>query len=212
MRIPPPLDPVRGWPAWKAAWADVRFRWVAVGSLVVLVATMAAFASFVAWVEERPGAVLADPVVERLAPADLNVPTFALIYGSLLLGIAILLPRPRALSVAMRAYVLVVWVRALVMWLAPLDPPAGIVPLLDPLVEGLGTGRGLTRDLFFSGHVATGFVVFLCCPVPIARVLLLLATVAVGFLTLKQHVHYTIDVLVAPFVAYGAYRVASRFP
>jgi hypothetical protein len=205
-----PAAPVVGRAAWRAAWADRRFRAVALVAALALVVTMAAFARFVAWVEDRPGAVLDDPVLPHVDPVSLNAPTFALIYGSIALALVVLVPRPRALVVAVAAYTLVVLVRALMMWLTPLDPPAGLIPLVDPVVERLGSGRGLTRDLFFSGHVATGSVLALATPVPWARAVLVLATVAVGALTLVQHAHYAVDVVVAPFVAFGCHRAARR--
>lgn len=196
--------------AWRGAWDDRRFRWGALATAAALGVTLAAFTRFVAWVEDRPGVVLDDPLLRRLPVLDLNLPTFALIYGSLALALVLLVPRPERLLLAVRAYVLLVLMRMLVMALTPLDPPTGIVPLADPLVEGLGTGRPLTRDLFFSGHVGTGFVLALSAPRGAARRLLGLATATVGACTLLQHVHYTVDVVAAPVFAYVAWRGAHR--
>jgi len=36
----------------------------------------------------------------------------------------------------------------------------------------------------------------------------LIGTILVGLSVILQHAHYTVDVLVAPFVAYASYRIA----
>jgi hypothetical protein len=197
-------------PAWRAAWSDRRFRVVSSATGLTLVLTLTAFSHFVVWVENRRGSLLDDPLLQHLTPRDLNLPTFALIYGSLALALFVLLPRPRHLLLAVRTYVLVVMVRMLLMWLAPRDPPLGLIPLRDPVVEWLGTGRTPTRDLFFSGHVATGFVLTLTCPLRIPRALLLLATALVGACMLMQHAHYAVDVAAAPLLAYACWTLARR--
>ena len=51
------------------------------------------------------------------------------------------------------------------MWATPLDPPPGMIVLEDPLVQLFGgASRPLTRDLFFSGHTSTMFLLFLAVP------------------------------------------------
>ena len=52
-------------------------------------------------------------------------------------------------------------VRMCAMYMLPLDPPVNMIILNDPLVEFFGTGQTLTKDLFFSGHTATLFILFL---------------------------------------------------
>ena len=97
------------------------------------------------------------------------------------------------------------------MWSLPLDPPPTAIPLSDPLVEVLGTGKLLTRDLFFSGHTSFMFLMYLVCNTKL-RPFFLLSTLLVGVCVLLQHVHYTVDVLVAPFVAYGSFRLMKEIP
>ncbi len=93
------------------------------------------------------------------------------------------------------------------MYVTPLDVPAGLVPLHDPLASLFGVGPDIRRDLFFSGHTATVFLFYLCAVDRRIRAILLGASVAVGACLLLQHVHYTIDVIAAPYFAYGCYRV-----
>lgn len=71
----------------------------------------------------------------------------------------------------------------------------------------------LTKDLFFSGHTASTFLLWLYCrgerhlgPAALAAHLL---TVGVVF---TAHLHYTIDVLGAWAITYALFRWAGRFP
>lgn len=190
---------------WRQAWADARFRRTAAATVLALPLTIAALSWFLLAVEQRPGVVLDDPVLAALTPRDASVAAFALIYGGLLLALASLLRSPRHLVRALQGYVLLLLLRMLCMWVTPLDPPRGFVPLRDPLVESFGPGRMLTRDLFFSGHASTLFLLSLSVPSRWIRAALLLATVMLAFLLLQQHAHYTVDVLVAPLAASCAY-------
>ncbi len=194
--------------AWAEAWRDPRFRLRLALTVPALVAVLALLARFLTFVEARPGAVLPDPVLALLAPRDLTWLTFSLIYLGLAFGVARLAADPRALVVALEAYVLMVLFRIAAMWVTPLEPPPGMIPLHDPLVRLFGPGKLLTKDLFFSGHTSTLFLLALAVPGRRSKALFLFCTAAVGFSVLAQHVHYTIDVLAAPFFAYASVRIA----
>ena len=196
---------------WRQAWADRGFRWRLLLTLPVLVATVSALAALVKWVEQRPGAVLADPVLALLAPRDVTWPIFTLIYAGLLLAVIRLVRTPVRLVLGVQAYVVMALLRIAVMWATPLDPPPGMIVLDDPLVQGFGgASHPLTRDLFFSGHTSTMFLLFLAVPGRAARAFFLACTASVAFLVLVQHVHYAVDVLAAPPFAYAAWRIARK--
>jgi membrane-associated phospholipid phosphatase len=196
---------------WRQAWADRGFRGRLAVTLPALLGTLAVLASFVKRVEARPGVVLPDPVLALLPARDATWIAFALIYAAILAALARLARRPRRLAQALQAYAIMAWARMAVMWVTPLDPPPGMIRLEDPMVQGLGgASEALTRDLFFSGHTSTLFLIFLAVPRGRARLLFLACSAAVGVAVLVQHVHYTVDVLAAPFFAYGAWRLAGR--
>ncbi|MDM8176234.1 phosphatase PAP2-related protein [Olivibacter sp. 47] len=62
----------------------------------------------------------------------------------------------------------------------------------------LWKGRFYYQRSFFSGHTSTMFLIFLCLPNRVDKLLALIATLLVGSMVLIQHVHYSIDVLAAP--------------
>lgn len=186
-----------------ARWAEL------VTALAALVLALAAFARFVGWVERRPGVTLPDPVLARLVPRDLTWLIFALLYASIPIAVLALSRHPRPLVRGLRAYAILVLMRMAVMAATPLDPPAGTIPLQDPLVQLLGTGQVLTRDLFFSGHTATLSLLAFTAVRPAARAFFAAAAVVVGAAVVWQAVHYTVDVLAAPVFAYAAHRLAA---
>ncbi len=194
---------------WRASWAEARFRVELALTGVALVGVMTAQAAFMAWNEVRPGAVLDDPVLELFTPRDLSIVTFAIIYASLVFGLAVLMCRPPLVLRAVQAYVVIVAVRIAMMAVTPLEPPPEIIPLRDPVVELATSGAALTRDLFFSGHTATVLLLAFAAPRRGQRALLAVAGAAVALLTVRQHAHYVVDVLVAPFVAYGCWRLCG---
>lgn len=158
-----------------------------------------------AWVERRPGVLLGDPVLAAIAPRDFTWLIFALIYAGLALGIGRLLVLPNALLAGVQAYAVLVMLRVATMMLTPLAAPAGMIALADPFAEHVvAGGPTLTKDLFFSGHTATLFLLFLSVPGRPLKALLLGFTAVVGVALLWQHVHYTIDVLAAPAFAYAS--------
>ena len=190
--------------AWREAWSDQRFRVEAVLSPVALVVVLAVMAHFLSWVERRPGVVLADPVLALIPPRDVTWLTFGLVYVGLVGTFVLLLPHPRRLMLGAQAYAVMVLFRMAVMAVTPLEAPPDTIPLRDPLVQVLGTGEVLTRDLFFSGHTATLALMTLLAPGRTSRRFFLVCTVLVAACVLRQHVHYTVDVLVAPFFAYAS--------
>jgi PAP2 superfamily C-terminal len=170
-----------------------------------LVAVLRALTAFLAHIEARSGVRLQDPLLSALRPRDCTWFIFATIYAAIAVAAGVLAQRPRALLVGLQAYILMIALRMAVMQVTALDPPIDAIPLQDPLIERLATGRLLTRDLFFSGHTATLFLLFLSVPGRVAKVLLLTCTAAVAVAVLFQHVHYTVDVLVAPCFAFASH-------
>ncbi len=201
----------RGRQAWRDALRDRTFVLELVVTFVVVIITIGAFSHFLrTYVEVRPGAVFRDPLLARFDPIDLSIPSFVLIYGALLLAVGFLLQEPRRLVLFAQAYVLLLAFRTATLYLVPLEAPPNIIPLVDPAVGMTTRGQTLTKDLFFSGHTATMFLLALSARPRWLRVLFYVSTAFVGAGVLLQHVHYSIDVAVAPFVAFAAWWIVTR--
>ncbi|MBL7714224.1 MAG: hypothetical protein JNL01_02080 [Bdellovibrionales bacterium] len=196
-------------PSVKKEFIRLRFHFLA--TILTLVLTLNLFNRFVAWVETRPGSVLQDPILAMLTPRDFTVPVFIIIYGAIPLILFVLRNNPLQLLKLFQSYIAMIWIRTLAMYALPLDPPTGMILLRDPVVEMVGdAGRMLTRDLFFSGHTATVFLFAAFMPTWKGKAALGFATAALMFMLAAQHVHYTVDLVAAPFFTYGAVMIVNR--
>lgn len=192
---------------WKTEWKNISFRIRLVLTFIILILTISSLTRFLDWVETRPGAVLPDPILRLFNPQDFTWITFLIIYVAVLAGLIYLSQNPKQLLLAIQAYILLVLIRIASMYLIPLEAPATLIPLQDPFVQYFSSGV-LTKDLFFSGHTSILFLLYLCSADRWMKILFLLCTILVGFFILWQHVHYSIDVLVAPFYSYTCYRLS----
>jgi hypothetical protein len=193
---------------WAEAIRSRRFKLLTIGTVAGLTAALLSLNAFLRFNESRAGATLVDPVLALLPAADFSMPLFALIYGTLVLSVLNLWRQPRALLVALQAYTLLITFRMGMMYCVPLEPPPGTIELVDPVVLALGDGSSLTKDLFFSGHTSTTFLFALCVRSGLVRLLCFGASATVAVMVLLQHTHYTVDVLVAPFVAFTSQQLA----
>ncbi|OGU70673.1 MAG: hypothetical protein A2V93_01535 [Ignavibacteria bacterium RBG_16_34_14] len=187
---------------WKVALRSRKFKIEFTVTLILLVLILTALANFLNFAETRDGVVVNDPLLNLFEPVDLTWLTFGLIYISLITAIIVFLKNPESLITAFQSYIVMTVFRIIAMYLLPLNPPAKMIPLGDPFVEYFGTGQLLTKDLFFSGHTATLFLLFLLADIRSLKIFFLFSTIIVAVAVLLQHVHYSIDVFTAPFFAY----------
>jgi len=194
---------------WRAAIRTRRFAVEFLVTLLLLVAVLSTLSGFLERVEARPGVVLDDPLLRHLEPRDFTWLTFAAIYGGIVAAVISLAGHPARLVFAMQCYVAMVLVRIVCMWSLPLEPPPGMIPLVDPIVQAAGSGAVLTKDLFFSGHTSTMLLLAFTARRPFWRGIFLTAAAVVAVCVLWQHVHYTVDVIVAVLAATTAWYAVS---
>uniref|UniRef100_A0A832D0B4 Sphingomyelin synthase-like domain-containing protein n=1 Tax=Ignavibacterium album TaxID=591197 RepID=A0A832D0B4_9BACT len=192
---------------WKDFFSSHRNRIEFIISILLLVIVLFTLTNFLNYVESRNGFSFNDPILSLFEPIDLTWLTFTLIYGSLIAAIVNLIYKPDKLLFTIQFYTLMVVVRIISMWLLPLNPPEKMILLNDPFVEFFGTGKTLTKDLFFSGHTATLFILFLTADDKLLKRIFLLSTILVAISVLMQHVHYSIDVFAAIFFTYTCFQI-----
>ena len=152
-----------------------------------------------------------DLFLDNIPVLDLN---FLIIEGAfiaIILGVLLVLSRPRFLPFSLKALALFVIVRAFFISLTHV----GIHP--EQISPGVGFFDGIylylnfQTGLFFSGHTALPFLMALIFwnDRRIRNILLALSLVF-GAAVLVAHIHYSIDVFAAPFMAYGIYHIARR--
>ncbi len=195
--------------SWRAAFAERNFKisfFVILGSLVVV---MLSFARFIEFVEGRTGSAIDDPILRWFTPADFTWVIFSMIYIALPMAIFMLARDAKRLVRALLAYMLMILIRIVCMYSIPLEPPELMIPLADPFVEFFADSDFIpTKDLFFSGHTATMSLLFFTAIHRPIKTMLGICAVVMAVMVMWQHVHYSVDVVVAPLAAFSAYRLA----
>ena len=197
-------------PTWRQAWQQPAFRFRLVAGLFLLVVLLGLLPAFFAHIEKREGMVLHDWLLLRLPAVNVSILVFIVIWGSVGFGTWRALQQPLVFQALLWSYLLLIVTRLLTIVLVPLNPPVGLIALADPLANIIYGEHFITKDLFYSGHTATLFLLFFCLERKIDKAILLLASIAVGVLVLVQHVHYSIDVLMAPVFAWLCYYAGKK--
>lgn len=219
--------PEGGWPALRAAWAAVLL------ALALRLASYAAMTAAAVWNELRPApAALPDLVLTHVPYVEWVA------RGNYVLWLGIYLPVAAALLwVSPRAFVrynvtgaLVSLLRGATIAMTGLgapdparagpgisghDPWQAFVELVSPWqVFANGSMRAyLTKDLFFSGHTATTFLLLLYVwRWPRLRWPALLGHVLVVASVFLAHLHYTIDVAGAYAVTFALFALREGWP
>ena len=198
--------------AWGPALARPAFRLSWLLLVLGLMGMMPFVPGFFAAIQQRPGPVLADPMLHLLPRHDVAVPVFVLMYGGVLAAVAWLTRHPGLFLRGLWGYFILLALRMAAIWLVPLSPPADLVPMPDPFTAAFfqAGDAAITKDLFFSGHTATVAILALAVRGRWLRPALGVVALLIGLLVLVQRVHYTYDVLAAPCFAAFAYWLAGR--
>jgi hypothetical protein len=207
----PDLGPSTFGLIWARAWKMPSFRWKLWTGLTILAGILVAFPFFFNAIEARDGFTFNDMFLQWIPPRNVSVAVFFLIWSSCLILLLRIYRDPMMLLVMLWSYNGVTLLRMACIGLISLNPPAGLIPLADPITNLFYGEHYITHDLFFSGHTTTVFLIFLCLKKKTDRLYALFASLILGVLLLVQHVHYTVDVLAAPFFTYAVFRLTLLF-
>ncbi|WP_429379446.1 phosphatase PAP2-related protein [Mucilaginibacter sp. UYCu711] len=196
---------------WKRAWAQRRIRLLLFIGLCLVIPILATLPLFFVQIEARKGIQLNDFLLSHLPTFNLSVYIFLVIWGTGGLFLLRSISDPKLFIKFTWSYLIVSIFRVGTIYLVPLDPPKNIHELADPLTGVFYGHMIINKDLFFSGHTSILFLIFLCMPAKRDKRFAFGATVLVAIMLLIQHVHYTIDVLAAPFFTYFAYLLTTKY-
>lgn len=188
--------------SWSEALKKSENR-VALAASVIIIAFFILYLPyfFTEIIAPRPGVQLKDFLLSLLPPADYSWMIFSLIYSSILLTIFTNRRNPEVILCGLVTYCAVSLLRMATMYLFTLEPPQGLIPLSDPFVTLIAYEPSFAKDLFYSGHISTLTILILIEPNRNLKMIKAVATVLVALLLLLQHVHYTVDIMVAPVAA-----------
>lgn len=196
--------------SWKAAWQEPVFKKYAWIGLLLLAIILISFPHFFSFIETRNGTQLNDWVLNKINPTDVSNWVFGIIWSMALLTIIRCIQSPKIFLVFLWGFIVLSLSRMITIIALPLNPPNGLIELIDPISNRFYGSTFITKDLFYSGHTATQFLMFLCLKNKADKVLTFISTIAIGVLVLVQHVHYTVDVVAAPLFTFGVYLLAKK--
>jgi len=183
---------------WKTALKDDFFKIRLIIVSIVFIAILCVFPLFFQHIEQRDGKLLKDFIIDNVKPLDVSIPIFICIWGITTLVIVRCIKQPQLFLTSLYSFTILTLFRMVTISLVPLNPPHGLIPLVDPISNFFyGKSHFVTKDLFFSGHTSSQFLYFLCLTRKQDKMFALLSTIIVGSLVLVQHVHYTVDVVAA---------------
>jgi PAP2 superfamily C-terminal len=187
---------------WQNAWKLPGYKKKVITGLVIVSIALYILPYFFKIIEARNGIQLNDWLLNNIPAYNVSIPIFIIIWSMALLLFIRLIKDPEIFITLLWTYIFLILSRFITISLVPLNPPTGLIALADPLSNSFYGNKFITKDLFYSGHTATLFLMFLCLKSKTDKIIALFATIFVGVLLLVQHVHYTIDIISAPIFIY----------
>ncbi|MFN8238922.1 MAG: phosphatase PAP2-related protein [Chitinophagales bacterium] len=196
---------------WKSLWASKHFRMQFLLTFLLFASVIYFSSLYLSILEVRRGTVLLDPFLNRLPPKEYSLPIFCIVHSSLLISLILILLHPKAFLKALQGVSLLLILRTLTVYAVPLEPPIGMIYLQDPITGFfLNNVNVVTKDLFFSGHVSVMCLLIYFSPDRYWRIYLTFVTPVLALLIMWQHVHYSVDVIAAPFFALFCGKVIDK--
>jgi hypothetical protein len=195
---------------WLRSLQHASFRKSLIPACILVAGILSSMPFFFQTIEKRDGTMLHDWVLDQIPPHNLSVAIFIVIWSTALLALIRAIKDPEIFILFAWSYVFVSLMRALTITFIPLLPPLRLVVLTDPLSNTFYGNVTITKDLFFSGHTSTIFLIFLCLKKKSDRIFTLTAVFLLAIFLLIQHIHYVIDVVAAPLFTYISFLMGKR--
>ena len=194
---------------WKETWGSSLLRaQLIIGSVLMTIISFM-LPSFFNLIQKRDGTLLNDWVLAAIPAHNVSWAIFTVIWGIGFYALWRGIEKPTIYITYLWTFIFITILRVLAISLVPLEPPTGLIVLTDPLTAVFYGRSTITKDLFFSGHTSILFLAFLCLERKWDKILSLIATCIVACLLLIQHVHYTVDIIAAPFIIYPVFRMVK---
>jgi hypothetical protein len=184
---------------WQIAWDYQAFRIKFILGMIVLVAILIFIPHFFTHIEAREGVVLNDWLLNYIVAKDVSILIFLVLYSMIGLFLYRMSKNTIMCLTSLWAFIFLCIARIITITLVRLDPPSDIIHLADPCSIFFYHSNVITKDLFFSGHTATAFLGALCMERKSDKTIAFIASGLIAALLLIQHVHYTVDIIAAPF-------------
>ncbi len=150
-----------------------------------------------------------DLILDNIPVVDLNFIIIEAALIAIILSAIFVFSKPRYIIFALKLVAIFIIIRSLSISLTHVGiHPENIAPGLG-FFDSIYVYLNFQTGLFFSGHTGLPFLMALMLWDNLrARYLFLILSFIFGLSVLLAHVHYSIDVFAAPFMAYGIFEIA----
>jgi len=162
-----------------------------------------------AYLARPTSSYVGDLILDNVPVVDLSFIIIEFAFVSIIVGTFFVLSKPRYILFSLKALALFIIIRALFISLTHVGfYPNHIEPGLG-FFDNLYSYLNFQLGFFFSGHTGLPFLMALIFwEKRLWRYVFLLLSFVFGVAVLLAHIHYSIDVLAAPFMAYGIFTIA----
>ena len=194
--------------AWNKALSSRSFRNQFAITLLVFAGICLHHFHYLRLFQARPGVQINDVILNQLPPFDFSLTIFVLEYFTLLTVFLFTISYPDRFVKGLQMFGLIILARTMSVYFVALEPPKDMIPLLDPVASFFLHNKDtfVTKDLFFSGHISALALLMLISVNKYVKRWALIATILVSVLIMWQHVHYSMDVLIAPIISFISYK------
>lgn len=153
-----------------------------------------------------------DLILDNLQVVDLSFIIVECALLAIVLGTVFVLQHPRYILFSLKALALFIIIRAFFISLTHVGIYPEHVALGFGVFDGIYSYLNFQMGLFFSGHTGMPFFMALIFwEHKHARFVFLSLSFVFAIAVLLAHIHYSIDVFAAPFMAYGIFKIAKYF-
>lgn len=193
-------------------WTREHVRSLINGSILFVLAVIFQYYAS-AYVNRVPSNSVADLFLSILPVVNLN---FLIVEGALAaiaISLIVIIAKPKYLLFTLKAAAIFIATRAVFISVTHIGIyPGQIGPDPTGFFDHIYTGLGLEAGFFFSGHTGLPFLMALIMwDEKFWRYAYLVLSVVFGIAVLFAHVHYTMDVLAAPYMSYGIFKMSQYF-
>jgi membrane-associated phospholipid phosphatase len=198
-------------PAYKGFFTKERVRSLLVGLVLLSLAIVFQFYAS-AYSERVSSNFVHDILLDNLPIVNLNIIIVEGALTAIVGSIVLLFMKPRYLIFTLKAVAIFIATRAVFVSATHLGIYPGQVNPDTGFFDRIYTGLGLEAGFFFSGHTGlTLLMALIFWDEKFWRYVYLIAAAIFGISVLFAHVHYTIDVLAAPYMTYAIFKMSQYF-
>ena len=196
---------------YKGFWTREHVRSLVNALILLALATIFQYYAS-AYVDRTPGNPAVDLFLGILPVVNLN---FLIVEGALAaiaLSVILILAKPQYLLFTLKAGAIFIATRAMFIAVTHIGIYPGQINPDVGFFDRIYTGLGLEAGFFFSGHTGLPLLMALILwNKKFWRYAYIILSVVFGIAVLFAHIHYTMDVLAAPYMTYGIFKMSQYF-